>query len=103
MLHHSAFFVTANKLRLNKLLQSTTHLCHIKQLSPKQCGTSCHFDQRVPKLLQMLLAAFVSSKSSAAEAASELLHASHCQTQAYAGHGTARISFRPADTIFWLL
>jgi hypothetical protein len=40
----------------------------------------------------MLVAAFVSSKSQAAEAASELLHASHCQTQAYAGHGTAGIS-----------
>jgi hypothetical protein len=56
----------------------------------------------MPKLLQMLLAAFVSSKSQAAEAASELLQASHCQTQAYAGHGTARISFQPPDTIFRL-
>jgi hypothetical protein len=50
----------------------------------------------------MLLAAFVFSKSWAAEVASELLHASHCQTQAYAGHGTARISFQPPDSIFWL-
>jgi hypothetical protein len=50
----------------------------------------------------MLLAAFISSKSRAAEAASELLHASHCQTQAYAGHGTARISFQPPNTIFQL-
>jgi hypothetical protein len=51
----------------------------------------------------MLLAAFVSSKSRAAEAANELTHASRCQTQAYAGHGTARISFRLRDTIFQLL
>jgi hypothetical protein len=51
----------------------------------------------------MLLAAFVSSKCWAAEAASELLHASCCQTQAYAGHGTARISFRPPNTIFWFV
>jgi hypothetical protein len=50
----------------------------------------------------MLLAAFISSKSWEAEAASELLHASHCQMQAYAGHGTATISFWPPDTIFWL-
>jgi hypothetical protein len=56
----------------------------------------------MPKLLQMLLVAFVSSKSQAAEAASELLHASRCQMQAYAGHGTARISFRPPDAIFRL-
>jgi hypothetical protein len=51
----------------------------------------------------MLLPAFVSSKSRAAEAASELLHASRCQTQAYAANGTAKISFRPLDTIFRLL
>jgi hypothetical protein len=50
----------------------------------------------------MLLAAFVSSKSQAAETASELINASHCQMQAYAGHGTARISFWPPDTIFRL-
>jgi hypothetical protein len=56
----------------------------------------------MPKLLQMLLAAFIASKSRAAEVASELLHASHCQMQAYAGHGTARISFWPPYTIFWL-
>jgi hypothetical protein len=56
----------------------------------------------MPKLLQMLLAAFVSSKFLATEAASELLHASHCQTQAYASHGTTRISFRPPDEIFKL-
>jgi hypothetical protein len=51
----------------------------------------------------MLLAAFVSSKSPAAEAAGELLHASRCQMQAYAGRGTARIRFRLPDTIFWFL
>jgi hypothetical protein len=56
----------------------------------------------MPELLQILLAAFVSSKSWAAEAASELLHAGRCQTQAYAGHGTAKISLQPPDTIFWL-
>jgi hypothetical protein len=50
----------------------------------------------------MLLAAFVSSKSWGAEAASELLHANHCQTQAYAGHITARVSFWLPDTIFQL-
>jgi hypothetical protein len=58
---------------------------------------------RVPKLLEMLLAAFISSKSRAPEVASELLHASRCQMQAYPGHGTARISFWLPDTIFWLL
>jgi hypothetical protein len=57
----------------------------------------------MPELLQVLLAAFVSSKSRAAEAANELLHASHCQMQAYSGHGTARITFWPPDTIFRLL
>jgi hypothetical protein len=51
----------------------------------------------------MLLAAFVSSKSRAAEAAHELLHASHCQMLAYAGYRTAKISFWPPDTIFRLL
>jgi hypothetical protein len=44
--------------------------------------------------------AFVSSKSWAAEVASELPHASRCQTQA--SHGTARISFQLPDTTFWL-
>jgi hypothetical protein len=57
----------------------------------------------MPQLLQMLLAAFVSSKSWAAEAASEQIHASRCQAQAYAGHRTAKISFRLPHTIFWLL
>jgi hypothetical protein len=94
------FFITADYLRLNKLLQYSTHLSHVKPLSPQQRGTLCHFDYRVPKLLQMLLAAFVSSKSWAAEVASELQQASRCQTQAYASHGTARISFGPPDTIF---
>jgi hypothetical protein len=103
MLHHDTFFVTADKLHLNKLSQSTTHLSRVKPLYPQQRGTSCHFDYRVPKLLQMLLAAFVSSKSQAAEAASELLRVSRCQMQAYAGHRTARISFRLPDTIFRLL
>jgi hypothetical protein len=50
----------------------------------------------------MLLATFVSSKFRAAEAASELPHASRCQTQAYAGHGTAMISFRLPNKIFRL-
>jgi hypothetical protein len=77
MLHHNIFFITADKLRLNKLSQLTTHLSHVKPLSPQQRGTSGHF-----KLLQMLLAAFISSKSRAADAASELLHASRCQIQA---------------------
>jgi hypothetical protein len=95
-------YIIANKLRLNKLSRAITHLSRVKLLSPQQCGTLCHFDWRVPKLLQMLLAAFISSKSWVAEAASELLHASCCQMQAYAGHGTARISFRPPDTIFRL-
>jgi hypothetical protein len=102
MLHHDTFFITADKLCLNKLLQSTTHLSRVKLLSPQQRGTSCHFNWRVPKLFQMLLAAFISSKSQAAEVAGELLHASHCQMQAYAGHGTARISFRLPDTVFRL-
>jgi hypothetical protein len=102
MLHDDAVFITADKLHLNKLSQSTTHLSHVKPLSPQQRGTSCHFDYRMPKLLQMLLAAFVSSKFRAVEAASELPHASRCQTQAYAGHRTARISFWLPNTIFWL-
>jgi hypothetical protein len=50
----------------------------------------------------MLLAAFISSKSQAVEVASELTNASCYQMQAYAGHGTARISFWLPDTIFWL-
>jgi hypothetical protein len=50
----------------------------------------------------MLLAAFVSSKSPAAEAANVLLHASRYQTQAYADNGTARLSFRLPNTIFQL-
>jgi hypothetical protein len=56
----------------------------------------CDSHQRAPKLLQMLLAALVSTKSQATEVAK------HCQMQAHAGHETARISFRPADTVFWL-
>jgi hypothetical protein len=103
MLHHDTFFITADTLYLNKLLQLTTHLSRVKPLSPQQCGTSCHYDWHVPKLLQMLLAAFVSSKPQAAEAANKLLHASHCQTQAYAGHGTPRIIFWPPSTIVQLL
>jgi hypothetical protein len=42
----------------------------------------------------MLLAALVSTKSQAAEAAKL------CQMQAHAGHETARIGCRPRDTIF---
>jgi hypothetical protein len=69
-------YITANKLHLNKLLQSTTHLSHVKPLSPQQHETLCHFDLHKPKLLQMLLAAFVSSKSGPVEAAGALPHAS---------------------------
>jgi hypothetical protein len=42
----------------------------------------------------MLLAALVSTKSQAVEAAK------HCETQAHAGHETARISFRPPKLFF---
>jgi hypothetical protein len=56
----------------------------------------CDFRQRVPKLLQMLLVALVSTKSQADEAAKR------CQMQAHAGHKTASIGFRPPDTIFRL-
>jgi hypothetical protein len=45
----------------------------------------------------MLLAALISTKSQAVEVAK------HYQTQAHAGHKTARIGFRPADTVFQLL
>jgi hypothetical protein len=45
----------------------------------------------------MLLAALVSTKSQAVEAAKR------CQTQAHAGHETAGIGFWPPDIIFWLL
>jgi hypothetical protein len=54
------------------------------------------FRQRAPKLLQMLLVALVSTKSQAVEAARR------CQTQAHAGRETARIVFRPPDTILGL-
>jgi hypothetical protein len=56
------------------------------------------FDSRrcVPKLLQMLLAALVSTKSQAVAAAKR------CQTQAHAGHETARIGFQPPDNNFWV-
>jgi hypothetical protein len=56
----------------------------------------CDSCQMAPKLLQMLLAALVSTKSQAVAAAK------HCQTQAHAGHETARIGFRPPDIIFQL-
>jgi hypothetical protein len=45
----------------------------------------------------MLLAALVSTKSQAVEVAKS------CHKQAQAGHETARIGFRPTDTVFWLL
>jgi hypothetical protein len=44
----------------------------------------------------MLLAALVSTMSQAVEAAK------HCQTQAHADDETARIGFRPPNTIFQL-
>jgi hypothetical protein len=79
MFHNHAtprcIYITADKLHLNKLLQSITHLSHIKLLSPQQRGTSCHFYQHAPKLLQTLLAAFISSKPQAVEVASEVTHA----------------------------
>jgi hypothetical protein len=34
MLYHDTFFITADKLRLNELSQSTTHLSCVKPLSP---------------------------------------------------------------------
>jgi hypothetical protein len=80
-------YITADKLRLNKLSQSVTHLSRVKPLMTPASA---------PKLLQMLLAALVSTKSQAAAAANR------CQMQAQAGHETARIGFRPPDTIFRL-
>jgi hypothetical protein len=41
MLHHDTLFVTADKLCLKKLLQSTTRLSCFKPLSLQQRGTSC--------------------------------------------------------------
>jgi hypothetical protein len=58
-------YITADKLRLNKLSQSITHLSRFKPLPPAPCDSR----QRAPKLLQMLLAALVSTKSQAVEAA----------------------------------
>jgi hypothetical protein len=49
-------YITADKLHLNKLSQLITHLSHVKL-----CGSR----QRVPELLQMLLAALVSTTSQA--------------------------------------
>jgi hypothetical protein len=46
----------SDKLRLNKLSQSITHLFRVKPLPP----ATCDYPQRVPELLQMLLAALVS-------------------------------------------
>jgi hypothetical protein len=60
---------------------------------PQQCVTVA---SARPKLLQMLLAALVSTKSQTFAAAKL------CQTLARAGHETARISFRPPNTIFQL-
>jgi hypothetical protein len=85
-------YITADKLCLNKLSQSITHLSCIKLLPPAMCDSH----QRTPKLLQMLLAALVSTKTQAVEVAK-------CrQTQAHAGHETVRISFQPPDTVFQL-
>jgi hypothetical protein len=60
MFHNHAtprcIYNTVDKLRLNKLSQSTTHLSRVKLLSPEQRVTSAS----APKL-QMLLAALVSS------------------------------------------
>jgi hypothetical protein len=64
-----------------------THLCYHPYITLKQV---------------VAVNAFVSSKSLADEAASELPHASRCQTQAYAGHRIDRISFWPPYTIFQL-
>jgi hypothetical protein len=79
MFHNHAtsrhIYITTDKLHLNKLSQSTTHLSCVKPLSTQQCGTPCRFNKHAPKLLQMLLAAFVSSKSQTLEVASELPHA----------------------------
>jgi hypothetical protein len=61
MFHNHAtpgcIYITADKLRLNKLSQSTTHLSHVKLLSREQRVTTAS----VPKLHQLLLAALVSS------------------------------------------
>jgi hypothetical protein len=54
----------------------------------------CDSHQRTPKLLQMLLAALVYTKSQAVDVAK------HCQTRAHAGHKTARIGFWPPNTVF---
>jgi hypothetical protein len=76
MFHNHAtprrIYITADTLRLNKLLQSTTHVCRAKLLSHQQRLTSAS----APQLRQMLLAALVSSQSSALEAARDLPHAS---------------------------
>jgi hypothetical protein len=84
--------IIANKSRLNKLLQSITYLSRVKPRPPATCDCRQH----APKLLEMLLAALVPTKSQAVEAAKR------CQTHAHADHETARISFQPTDTIFQL-
>jgi hypothetical protein len=53
-------YITADKLCLNKLSQATSHLSHVKLLSPQQGGTLVA-SASVPELLHMLLAALVSS------------------------------------------
>jgi hypothetical protein len=53
-------YITADKLCLNKLSQSITHLSRVKPV-PQQCVTSAS----ARKLLQMLLAALVLTKSQA--------------------------------------
>jgi hypothetical protein len=64
MFHHHTtqrrIYITADKLRLNKLSQSPTYL------ASNHCPpATCDYRQRAPKLLQMLLAALVSMKSHA--------------------------------------
>jgi hypothetical protein len=75
MLHHDVFILLPiNYVETSCHNQPPTY-CMSKCCPPQKCGTPCHFDYHAPKLLPVLLAAFVSSKSQAVEEASELPHA----------------------------
>jgi hypothetical protein len=68
MFHNHAtpqsIYITSDKLCLNKLLHVSTQASGIKLLFPQQGGTSMT-SASAPKLLQMLLAAYVPSWCSA--------------------------------------
>jgi hypothetical protein len=96
-------YITADKLTFKQVVPIDHPLISRQTAVPQQCMTPTS----APKL-QMLLAALVSTKCQSVEGLvstkSQAVEAAKCcQTQGHAGHETARIAFRPPNTVSRLL